>query len=229
MASLAGLSWRRVQTNSISPEYKKKILDMYNNLYQSVGTIDYTVDSIIGKYPYAWIGETTGQQIENPINLKSVILYWKSNYGNKIGLCISETPQITKDHGFPKIFELLENRQNDPNENYYVEVSHAPEKIFLKNKLEPITEPNILRTLLGNNIQVLNENELKYYSTPSKDGLSTQYAPLGSYFRKIEGLDEPPVRKTLYGKYNIMKGGKNKKYGKINGKIKKTLKKRNKN
>lgn len=169
---------------------------MYQNSYEEIGLIHKAPGSILDYYPCSMLF------IQND-EIKGMIVYWKSNFGNKLGLSFGVNSQSMLNHVIPKMVELLSTQ------GYYTELSDDLELIVrskqynLPTAYEEMSDPSILANIVGVNEDMIftnvddprrEEYALKKFSGKKKPIL----APLGSYLREIKGIGI--IRKTLYGK-----------------------------
>jgi len=117
------------------------------------------------------------------------ILFWQSEYGNKLSTSFSLNPNIYKLYILPKYIELLNT------DGYYAELSEALEYMVRKNGIMNITDPLVIQQVVGiNESDIFMEDDVRRNEYKLKDLPS----PIGSYLRNIKnvGLE----RKALYGK-----------------------------
>ena len=194
--------------------YVNKILEMYKNSYSAIGLIDFGgwdgMKNYLNCSCYLLIDETD--------DLYGIILYWLGEYGNKISLVISLTPEIGKTYIIPKLIELLRTP------GFYIELSGALEYLVRKNGLDNIKDKTIIKSLIPQLIDEdifdeRDERRVRYLLNIDKHIPS----PPGSFLREIKDIGIH--RKALYGlpclnkQFNksgcdricISHGGKNKK------------------
>ena len=96
------MNWKITDTKELEI-YSTKIFEMYKNSYKEIGVIDFGGWDGLKEYLSCscYLLEDTNFEIHG------IILYWLSDYGNKISLVISETPEIGKIYVIPKVIELL--------------------------------------------------------------------------------------------------------------------------
>ena len=119
------------------------------------------------------------------------IMWWQSDYGNKISTSFSIDKTIYKTKIIPKYKELLETP------GYYAELSEALEYLLRKNGLENIKDKEIIKTVLGPLVKdedILMDGD----SRLNEHMLNGKPSPSGSYLRNIIGVGVE--RKALYGK-----------------------------
>jgi len=217
------MEWKITDTINLS-DYSKKIFEMYENSYREIGLIDFGGWNGLHNYLncscYLLIDTDTDTQQE----LNGIILYWLSEYGNKISLVISKTPEIAKNYVIPKLIELL----NIP--GFFIELSDALEYLVRKKDLDNIKDKEIIKKLIPhlNDEDIFDENDERCILFPLNK-IKNIPSPSGSYLRKIKDIGIH--RKALYGKPCLSKNFDNNKKcdrkclirgGKIQKKYKKT-------
>ena len=119
-------------------------------------------------------------------------MYWLSDYGNKISLVISNTPEIAKTYVIPKLVELLKTP------GFYIELSDALEYLVRKAGLDNIKNKEKIKKLIPHlkNEDIFDENDerLSIYPLNKKNNI---LSPAGSYLRQIKDIGIH--RKALYG------------------------------
>jgi len=124
--------------------------------------------------------------------LNGVILYWLSEYGNKISLVISLNSEIAKSHVIPKLYELLKTP------GFYVELSDALEYLIRQNGLENIKNKDVIKKLIPhlNDEDIFDENDTRctQYLLNAKKRIPS---PSGSFLREIKDIGQH--RKAIYG------------------------------
>ena len=123
------LVWEIVNTHTLN-SYSEKIFKMYADSYKEIGLIDFGGWDGLANYLNCSCYLLTDNEEKN---IHGIILYWLSDYGNKISLVISETPEIGKQYVIPKLVELIQTN------GFFAELSDALE--YLVNKKHNI--PNI--------------------------------------------------------------------------------------
>jgi hypothetical protein len=168
--------------------FEKEIFEMYYNSYKDIGIIDFGGWEVFKEYLNCSCYLLMNKEQE----LNGIILYWLSDYGNKISLVISKTPDIAKKYIIPKLKELLETN------GYYAELSDALEYIIRKNGLDNIKDKKIIKLLTPtlNDEDIFDESDKRcyYYTLNKKYNIPS---PSGSYLREIKGIGIH--RKALYG------------------------------
>ena len=183
------MEWNITDTKNLSA-YSEKIFEMYTNSYKEIGLIDFGGWEGLQKYLncscYFLIDTDT------PKELNGIILYWLSDYGNKISLVISKTPEIAKTYVIPKLIELLQIP------GFYVELSDALEYLVRKNGLDNIKDKEIIKKLIPHlkDEDIFNEGDERCKIYPLNKKNNTQ-SPSGSYLREIKDIGIH--RKALYG------------------------------
>ena len=199
--------WKHKKTATFTPDEKKALWEMYQNTYSSIGLMFEKWDQIEQWYACSYYCCYDANN-----NIIACMLYWPSDYGNKIGLVISSTPQIAKTVTIPKLKELLKTR------GYYIELSDMLEFLVRRDLdgIENIKDPRLIKKLVNGitDNDIFTDNDprcteypiIKSSSITSRDTTgkeTTMMKPAvpsvsGSYLRKITGLKELH-RKALYG------------------------------
>ena len=183
------MEWQITDTKNLSV-YSKKIFEMYENSYREIGLIDFGgwegLQNYLNCSCYLLIDTQQGQE------LNGIILYWLSEYGNKISLVISNTPAIAKTYVIPKLIELLQIP------GFYIELSDALEYLVRKDGLDNIKDKEIIKKLIPhlNDEDIFNENDERCELYPL-NVLKNISSPSGSYLRDIKDIGIH--RKALYG------------------------------
>lgn len=205
------LEWDIIDSDQLQ-EYAIEIEQLYLNSYSKIGVIPFT-DGYKGMKEYY----PCSAYILRNNKIVSIIMFWLSNYGNKIGLVISADPEIGKKYTIPMLITLLKTP------GFYVELSDALEYLVRKEGLQNIQEVNTILTLISgiNESDIFSENDSRRIKYP----LGKNPSPVGSYLRNIHGIGTH--RKALYGipcmsqqfvgtkcyrKCKKMSGGNRKKY-----------------
>jgi hypothetical protein len=177
------LEWDILDSEQLE-EYGTEIEQLYLNSYSKIGVIPFA-DGYKGMKEYY----PCSAYILRNNTILSVIMFWLSNYGNKIGLVISADPEIGKKYTIPMLITLLKTP------GFYVELSDALEYLVRKEGLQNIQEVNtILKLIPGiNESDIFSENDSRRKTYPLGKNLS----PVGSYLRDIHGIGTH--RKALYG------------------------------
>jgi hypothetical protein len=170
---------------------------MYEQSYKEIGLIDFGGWNGLKEYLpcscYLLIDNNTDRQTDRQTDIiKGVILYWLSEYGNKISLVISATPEIGKTSVIPKLVELLKTP------GFYIELSDALEYLVRKEGLDNIKNKETIKKLIPGlkDEDIFNENDERcttYLLNKPKQIKS----PSGSYLREIKDIGIH--RKALYG------------------------------
>jgi len=177
--------WRKISDiNGITQEeVKQKLFLMYKS--RPVLTPINDVNELFSYYP-CQITVLCSETNE----ILGGLMWWQSEFGNKISTSFSKNTDIYKEHIIPRYKELLETP------GYYAELSEALEYLIRKQGLDNIKNPDIIKTVLGALIKdedILNEGDerLLVYK------LGRHPSPAGSYLRYIKGVGKE--RKALYG------------------------------
>ena len=206
-------NWNITDTNDLE-RYSTKIFEMYESSYKEIGLIDF--GGWDGLKDYLNCSCYLLEDIDNSIH--GIILYWLSDYGNKISLVMSKTPENGKTYVIPKLIELLRTK------GYYVELSDALEYLVRKDGLNNIKDKEIIKLLIPHltDEDIFDEYDERCITYPLNLKNNTP-SPSGSYLRNIKDIGVH--RKALYGmpclskKFNsdncdricLNNGGKNKK------------------
>jgi hypothetical protein len=181
------MDWKITNTEDLEI-YSEKIFQMYKNSYNEIGIIDFGGWDGLKKY----LNCSCYLLLDKENELNGIILFWLSDYGNKISLVISLTPDIGKNYVVPKLIELLKTP------GFYIELSDALEYLVRKNGLENIKDKNIIKILIPHlkDEDIFNENDerCKIYPLNKKYNIPS---PSGSYLRQIKDIGIH--RKALYG------------------------------
>jgi hypothetical protein len=181
------MNWKITDTKSLE-KYSEKIMKMYEDSYKEIGIIDFGgwdgLKNYLNCSCYLLLDETD--------EINGVILYWLSEYGNKVSLVISSTPDIGKKYVIPKLVELLQTP------GFYAELSDALEYLVRKNELDNIKDKNIIKLLIPHltDEDIFNENDKRCIEYPLNKTKKIQ-SPAGSYLREIKDIGIH--RKALYG------------------------------
>ena len=183
------MEWKITDTTKLGI-FSEKIFEMYEKTYRDIGLIDFGgwegLQNYLNCSCYLLIG-TDGTQ-----ELNGIILYWLGEYGNKISLVISNTPEIGKKYVIPKLIQLLETP------GFYVELSDALEYLVRKNGLDNIKDKEIIKKLIPHleDGDIFDEEDERrvIYPLNKKNNMPS---PSGSYLRTIKDIGIH--RKALYG------------------------------
>lgn len=195
-------------------KHSDKIMKMYESSYSAIGLIDFGGWDGLKDYLNCSCYLLTDTEQE----INGIILYWLSEYGNKISLVISSTPEIGKKNVIPKLIELLQTP------GFYIELSDALEYLVRKNGLDNIKDNEIIKKIIPHltDEDIFNEGDNRCIIYPLNKKNNTP-SPSGSYLREIKDIGIH--RKALYGlpclskafdndtceRKCINRGGKNKK------------------
>ena len=178
------MEWIITDTKNLE-SYSEKIIKMYENSYKYIGLIDFGGWDRLKEYLNCscYFLEDKNKEIHGNI------LYWLSDYGNKISLVISETPEIGKNYVVPKLIELLNTN------GYYVELSDALEYLVRKNGLDNIKNKETIKKIIPQltDEDIFDEDDERCKTYP----LNKKPSPYGSYLRNIKDIGIH--RKALYG------------------------------
>jgi hypothetical protein len=183
------MEWKITDTKNLS-SYSEKIFEMYENSYREIGLIDFGgwegLQNYLNCSCYLLIDKDTKQE------LNGIILYWLSEYGNKISLVISSTQEIGKTYVIPKLIELLRIP------GFYAELSDALEYLVRKNGIDNIKDKEVIKNLIPGitNEDIFNEGDDRCILHPLNKKNNTP-SPSGSYIRNIKDIGMH--RKALYG------------------------------
>lgn len=214
------MNWEIINSNKLD-NYGNEIIKMYEDSYKEIGIIDFGGWDNLKNYL-----NCSCYLLKNDSIINGIILYWLSDYGNKISLVISKDKNVAKNYVIPKLIELIRTP------GFYIELSDALEYLLRKEGFENIKDKEIIKTVIDgvkdDDIFSDNDNRFNDYMLNKKNNTPP---PSGSYLRILNGLGIH--RKALYGlpclnknfdgkdcKRKCINGGKNKK----SGKNKRTLK-----
>ena len=188
MVILDNYEWRILSTSELDV-YRKKIMEMYNDSYKAIGLIDYGGWEGMAKY----LNCSCYLLTDGGKDIHGIILYWLADYGNKISLVISETPDIAKNYVIPKLVELIQTP------GFFVELSDALEYLVnIKHGIPNIKDKEVIKLLVpgikDEDIFSEDDNRRKEYPLNEKKNLPSNE---GSYLREIKGIGQH--RKALYG------------------------------
>jgi len=183
------LQWSIITTSELS-EYSDQIINMYKKSYENLGLRQDLLEwnklsSYLNCSCYALMRSN-----DNIPKIKAAILYWLSNYGNKISIVVSDTPDIAKKYVIPKLIELIKTP------GFFIELSDALEHMVRKAGIDNIKDKSIIKKLTSGlkDEDIFDENDVRCY----KFKLGENPSPSGSYVRVIPGgIGEN--RKALYG------------------------------
>jgi hypothetical protein len=187
------MNWNITDTKDLE-KYSAKIFEMYESSYKEIGLIDFGGWDGLKEYLNCscYLLEDENKEMHG------IILYWLSDYGNKISLVISETPEIGKIFVIPKLIELLEIQ------GFYVELSGALEYLVRKEGLDNIKNKDTILTLTNPNpniVAVAEEDIFKKDDEKCKlyplNPIKNIPSPEGSFLRNIKDIGKH--RKALYG------------------------------
>ena len=183
------MEWIITESNKLD-EYGEQIVKMYEESYKKIGIINFGGWEGMKNYLNCSCYLLINTEIKN--ELSGIILYWLSEYGNKISLVISLTPQIAKTYVIPKLVELLKTP------GFYIELSDALEYLVRKEGLENIKDIDTIQKLIPSlkdtDIFTVDDVRTKEYPLNKEKQIP---APAGSYLREIKDIGIH--RKALYG------------------------------
>ena len=165
---------------------------MYADSYKEIGLIDFGGWDGLANYLNCSCYLLTDNEEKN---IHGIILYWLSDYGNKISLVISETPEIGKQYVIPKLVELIQTN------GFFAELSDALEYLVnKKHNIPNIQDKETIKLLIpsikdDNEIFSENDERLKQYPLNKIKNIPSNP---GSYLRDIKDIGQH--RKALYGK-----------------------------
>ena len=180
--------WKITDTNQLD-KYSNKILDMYADSYKALGLIDFGgwegLKNYLNCSCYLLLDETSDE-------INGIILYWLSDYGNKISLVISSNSEIGKLYVIPKLAELLKIP------GFYIELSDALEYLIIKSGLQNIKNKETIKKIISNlsDEDIFDEGD-KRCETYLLNKDKKIKSPSGSYLREIKDIGIH--RKALYG------------------------------
>ena len=179
--------WIITKTEDLK-EYSDKIFKMYENSYSKIGLIDFGGWNGLKDYLncscYLLI-----KKEDNSSEIGGIILYWMSDYGNKISLVISSDPLIGKTYVVPKLIELIQTP------GFYIELSDALEHLVRKSGLDNIKDKEIIKKLIPglSDEDIFDEHDIRR----NEFRLGKEKSPSSSFLRKIKNIGVH--RKALYG------------------------------
>jgi hypothetical protein len=153
------------QTSNLSQNEKNNIKKMYINTYKNIGKGSNNSINKFFKY-------YSGVVLNSNNNKHGGVFFWNNGRGGrKLGPMFSNNKNYSKAKLLPMFMKLLSSLKN----HYYAELSGAPAHIA-KKYMNPITNRNIIRAVIGN-VKVNNN---------------------GSYERRIQNIGVH--RKQLFGR-----------------------------
>jgi len=181
------MEWSINNTSKLK-RYSSEIEQMFIDSYSKIGAVSF-LEGFNGMSNYYPCSAYILNSLDDTQIIQGIIMYWKSDYGNKIGLVISRDPDIGKKHVIPKLVELLKTP------GFYVELSDALEYLVRKAGLQNINDSSIILKLIpgikDDDIFTENDKRREEYK------LGKEFSPHGSYIRHIHGIGLH--RKALYG------------------------------
>ena len=181
------MNWNITDTNDLE-RYSTKIFEMYESSYKEIGLIDFGGWDGLKEYLNC---SCYLLEDENDL-IHGIILYWLSDYGNKISLVISETPAIGKTYVIPKVIELLQIP------GFYVELSDALEYLVRKSGLDNIKDKDTIKMLIPQltDVEIFDKDDERCMRYPLNK-IKKIPSPEGSFLRNIKDIGIH--RKALYG------------------------------
>ena len=181
------MEWIITDTKNLE-SYSEEIFKMYENSYSYIGLIDFGGWNGLKNY----LNCSCYLLVDTTKELNGIILFWLSEYGNKISLVISKTPEIAKTYVIPKLIKLLRTK------GYYVELSDALEYLVRKNGLDNIKDKEIIKLLIPHltDEDIFDEGDERCITYPLNLKKNIP-SPSGSYLRNIKDIGIH--RKALYG------------------------------
>ena len=181
------MEWIITDTKNLE-SYSEEIFRIYENSYRDIGLIDFGGWNGLKNY----LNCSCYLLVDTTKELNGIILFWLSEYGNKISLVISKTPEIAKTYVIPKLIELLRTT------GYYVELSDALEYLVRKNGLDNVKDKEIIKLLIPHltDEDIFDEGDERCITYPLNLKNNTP-SPSGSYLRNIKDIGIH--RKALYG------------------------------
>ena len=181
--------WRIINTSELE-NYSDKIFEMYASSYKKIGLIDFGGWDGLAEYLHCSCYLLTDDDGDN---IHGIILYWLAEYGNKISLVISETPEIGKQYVIPKLVELIKTP------GFFVELSDALEYLVnIKYNIPNIKDKEEIKLLIpglkDEDIFSEDDERRKTYPLNKKKKIPSNE---GSYLREIKDIGQH--RKALYG------------------------------
>jgi hypothetical protein len=180
--------WRIINTSELK-KFSDKIFEMYASSYKEIGLIDFGGwDGLAG-----YLNCSCYLLTDDDDDIHGIILYWLAEYGNKISLVISETPEIGKQYVIPKLIELIKTP------GFFVELSDALEYLVnFKNEIPNIRDREVIKLLIPglNDKDIFSEDDERRETYPlnKKKKIPSNE---GSYLRVIKDIGQH--RKALYG------------------------------
>ena len=181
------MNWNITDTKELE-RYSTKIFKMYESSYKEIGLIDFGGWDGLKEYLSCSCYLLEDKNLE----IHGIILYWLSDYGNKISLVISETPEIGKTYVIPKVIELLRIP------SFYVELSDALEYLVRKSGLDNIKDKDIIKMLIPQltDKEIFDKDDERCKIYPL-NAIKNIPSPEGSFLRNIKDIGIH--RKALYG------------------------------
>jgi len=177
------LEWKKFEGDDGDDHFKTKLYEMYKA--RPIDTPLENKEDLLNYYPCNTI-ILCNSSSNIPLG---GIMWWQSEYGNKISTSFSSSPEIYKKHIVEKYVELLNL------DGYYAELSDVIEHLVIKKGLTNIKDKEVIIKVVGvlekDIFDVSDERREKYK-------LNNKPSPEGSYLRNITGIGIH--RKALYGK-----------------------------
>ena len=181
------MEWHIINSSELDI-YGEEILKMYEKSYKDIGLIDFGGWDGMKKYL-----NCSCYLLQEKKQIMGIILYWLSDFGNKISLVISSDSDTGKAYVIPKLIELL----SVP--GFYVELSDALEYLVRKSGLDNIKDNEIIKKLIPQILDkdIFTEGDARCIEFPLNK-LKGIPSPAGSFLREIKDIGIH--RKALYGK-----------------------------
>ena len=177
------LEWKNISGDVGDDDFKNKLFEMYKA--RPIDTPFNDKEELLDYYPCNTIilcSSTSNIPLGG-------IMWWQSEYGNKISTSFSSTPEIYKKYIVEKYVELLQL------DGYYAELSDAIEHLVIKQGLQNIKDKGVIQQVVGvSEENIFNDSDKRRWEYKLNNGPS----PEGSYLRDIKGIGIH--RKALYGK-----------------------------
>ena len=183
------MEWIVTESKDLN-DYGDQIVKMYEESYKKIGIINFGgwegMKNYLNCSCYLLINSESNKE------LSGIILYWLSEYGNKISLVISLNPQIAKTYVIPKLIELLKTP------GFFIELSDALEYLIRKEGLDNIKDIDTIKKLISSlkDEDIFTEKDIRTIEYPLNKDKQIP-SPAGSYLRDIKDIGTH--RKALYG------------------------------
>ena len=173
--------WRIINTSELK-KFRDKIYEMYASSYKKIGLIDFGGWDGLAKY----LNCSCYLLTDDDGDIHGIILYWLAEYGNKISLVISETPEIGKQYVIPKLVELIQTP------GFFAELSDTLEYLVnFKNNIPNIRDREVIKLLIpglkDEDIFSKDDERRKTYPLNKKKEIPSNE---GSYLRVIKNIGQ---------------------------------------